>query len=48
MKRHFYYSMKNCTSPDDLRRRRLTIIDHYQVSKGCIKDALNGWFLLEV
>ena len=31
VKRHFYYSMKNCTSPDDLRRRLLTIVDHYQV-----------------
>ena len=29
VKRHFYYSMKNCTSPDDLRRL-LTIVDHYQ------------------
>ena len=31
VKRHFYYSMKNCTSPDDVRRRLLTIVDHYQV-----------------
>ncbi|KAJ7308512.1 Orexin receptor type 2 [Desmophyllum pertusum] len=30
VKRHFYYSMKNCTSPDNLRRRLLTILDHYQ------------------
>ncbi|KAJ7339667.1 hypothetical protein OS493_006075 [Desmophyllum pertusum] len=30
VKRHFYYSMKNCTSPDNLRRRLLTILDHYR------------------
>ncbi|KAJ7386060.1 Orexin receptor type 2 [Desmophyllum pertusum] len=30
VKCHFYYSMKNCTSPDNLRRRLLTILDHYQ------------------
>jgi len=30
VKRHFY-SMKNCTSPDDLRRRLPTVVDHYQV-----------------
>ncbi|CAH3157635.1 unnamed protein product [Porites lobata] len=28
VKRHFYYSMKNCSSPDDLRRRLLTISNH--------------------
>ena len=31
MKRHFYFSMKNCTSPDDLKKRLLTVLDHYQV-----------------
>ena len=30
VKRHLYYSMKNCSSADDLRRL-LTIVDHYQV-----------------
>ena len=31
VKRHFYYSMKNCTSADDLTRRLPTIVDDYQV-----------------
>ena len=26
VKRHFYYSMKNCTSPDDVRRSLLTMV----------------------
>ena len=29
--------MKNCNSPDDLRRRLLTVVDHYQVQKILIK-----------
>ena len=31
VKHHSYYSMKNCTSADDLRMRLLTIVDDYQV-----------------
>ena len=30
VKRHFYFAMKNCTTTDDLRRRLLTVVDHYQ------------------
>ena len=30
MKRHFYFSRKNYTSPDDLKKRLLTVVDHYQ------------------
>ncbi|XP_068761142.1 uncharacterized protein [Montipora capricornis] len=32
VKRHFYFSMKNCTSPDDLKKRLLTVLDHYQAN----------------
>ena len=49
VKRHFYYSMKNCTSPDDLRRRLLTIVDHYQVWHCQLYDAVckgqNYWLI---
>ena len=38
VKRHFYYSTKNCTSPDDLRRSLLKIVDHYQVRHCQLND----------
>lgn len=32
VKRHFYFSMKYCTSPDDLKKRLLAVLDHYQAN----------------
>ena len=51
VKRHFYYSMKNCNSPDDLRRRLLTVVDHYQVQKILRENVFQSYypcFLLKV
>ncbi|CAH3164853.1 unnamed protein product [Porites evermanni] len=42
VKRHFYYTMKNCSSPDDLRRRLLTKVDHYQYRCSKVKLTDSG------
>jgi len=40
VKRHFYFATKNCTTPDDLRRRLLTVVDHYQANHtSCDRDS---------